>query len=1766
MKRRFLCLLLAAVMLVGLIPVTARADDGIDISDEAIEVLKKFEGFSPYAYYDYGQYSIGYGTSCGQYEYPNGITEEQGEELLRNRLKYTAAALNEFAAKWSLTFNQGQFDALMLFSFNVGEGWMKDPEARFRQAIIDQKTGNDLVYFMTLWSIAGTSPHRGLIGRRLCEADMYLNGNYSNVAPANYNYILLNAQEGKVEDRMQGYITTEGGVQIRPVPEEREGYRFMGWYSETSGGQWITTLDESHDGMTFYAHWQKGEGTLDGSGNVAGTPVSYQCIAGNCASLNKYAKPNEAAAVTGTLQSGDRVSVVADYVDDCNVKWGKLEDGSWVMLGSPVPDRPVTQEPTFQVTVTNTYINVRRNPGASSEFVGTVHQGQVLTIVRTREVDGEMWGKFSGGWICLKYTDYDPTTGTGTNDAPAIAKGVVVCNDYLNVRKGPGTNYDWVGTLLPGDEVEITEFAMNGTVQWARIRQGWVSMDYIKLYDAPVDPDEPGEGGETPDEPEDPEDPDEPADPEDPEEPKNPGEKPLYTGTVTGTDTLRIRSAAGVANPQVGTLYRGDKVAILEETKVNDALWGRIDKGWIALMYISRDPSAEDLANAIQGVVISFNNLNVRSAPGAFNALKGSLAAGTVINIYEQTMLNGVPWGRTDLGWVCMTYVQLIEEDPDLPDTPDVPTPPPAEKEPVLFTGTVINTNALRVRSGAGTHYAQVGTLGYGNKVEILEMTLVNNMKWGRTEKGWISLDYIQMVATPGVQTIPLSGKVSVGNTPLKIRAGAGVQHKLLGELKNGTKISIYEIVMVGNIAWGRMDQGWVCMDYVKLEIPAVTVKPSEPEKPEDPEDPTEDPDDPTEDPEDPTEETEKPTEKPETDTVLYTGKIILTNALRVRSGAGTNHPQVGTLTLGTKVNIYAVTAVNGMKWGRIDKGWIALNYVQVDATKENALYTLEGTVSVGTTPLKVRSGAGVQYPIVEQLVNGTKITVYDITFVGTVAWGRVDKGWVCLDYVTLSIPDPDKIPDNPGTLPEEPGEDPDTPEDPDEPSDPEEPSEPEIPEEPEYTTVIYTGKTILTNALQIRKEANANSASVGTLPLGTKVEIYNVKIVNGAKWGRVEKGWIALNYVELDKTRENAMSTMVATVTAGNATLKIRSGPAVSYNMLGQLTNGTKVTVYDITFTNGIAWGRINQGWICLDYVKLEVPDPSKIPTLPGGETVKPADPPAPDVQPEEPKPGTPGKDEDLTDPETPKEEIEHLVILVTEETIGSIVAEYPNLKSVNFKNSGCYEAIAAFAAANPGITVTYQVDLGGTSAENTVTSLYLEEGKYDVDALMANLKYLPAVTSVYLRATTLLPEEIAAVADAYSDVQITWSVQIGENLVQSTATSATLVPGGLDIALLCEKMAYLPNLTSLHLRRTTLDMEELNAFKGTFPAVNVTYSVEMFGSELSGNATSISLAHLKSDQVELAAARLAMFPQLKELVLIDGSGNSNLKVADVKKLMDLAPDYDYQYKFNFYGHTLDIHDTKVVVENIYIGDNGVENLRNVLSIMKDCTYMSLGDPGIDYKTMADIRDEFRGRTKVAWLIYYGAYKGGAPRSAMSDTEVLHHVYYLTDKNCDNLKYFEDVKYIDFGHNETLTRIDYIQYMPKLEMIILSGSSIRNLDAFANHQNIQFIEVAWCTNITDISGVQNCPNLKYLNISHTKAKDISVVHNLPLELFMCIGGVVNYEEAQAVKAAIPDCWITYTGAAGQEYGIGWRYNRDKTRTEPYDKLWDIFNYGAYWN
>jgi uncharacterized protein YgiM (DUF1202 family) len=46
---------------------------------------------------------------------------------------------------------------------------------------------------------------------------------------------------------------------------------------------------------------------------------------------------------------------------------------------------------------------------------------------------------------------------------------------------------------------------------------------------------------------------------------------------------------------------------------------------------------------------------------------------------------------------------------------------------------------------------------------------------------------------------------------------------------------------------------------------------------------------------------------------------------------------------------------------------------------------------------------------------------------------------------------------------------------------------------------------------------------------------------------------------------------------------LHIRAGAGTCYKIVGRLYEGTKVTILE---TKG-NWGRINKGWISLDYVK---------------------------------------------------------------------------------------------------------------------------------------------------------------------------------------------------------------------------------------------------------------------------------------------------------------------------------------------------------------------------------------------------------------------------------------------------------------------------------------------------------------------------------------------------------------------------------------------------
>ena len=317
--------LIVAVLLGVVSPVYAASD--LTISDEGIGVLKKLEGFSKYAYFDYSQWSIGYGTGCNKNEYPNGITEEKAEKLLRNHLKKFETTVNKFAKEHGLKLKQHQFDALVSFSYNVGTAWMYNTNQVVTQAVIDGQKGNDFIFAITRWCMVtenGTKKiSTGLIKRRLIEANMYLNGKYVNSVPSNYKYIVYDDNmEGAITDtRVQGYDNKVSDV-LRATPS-KSGYVFLGWYTEAKGGQWITRVGPDTKLDKLYGHWQKG---TDNTSGVAAKYVRYGT------GKKIYGYPSHSSTVKGTLAKGESATIVADYIDSKGIKWGKISTSKWVCL------------------------------------------------------------------------------------------------------------------------------------------------------------------------------------------------------------------------------------------------------------------------------------------------------------------------------------------------------------------------------------------------------------------------------------------------------------------------------------------------------------------------------------------------------------------------------------------------------------------------------------------------------------------------------------------------------------------------------------------------------------------------------------------------------------------------------------------------------------------------------------------------------------------------------------------------------------------------------------------------------------------------------------------------------------------------------------------------------------------------------------------------------------------------------------------------------------------------------------------------------------------------------------------------------------------------------------------------------------------------------------------------------------------------------------------------------------------------------------------
>lgn len=835
MKKRVISFLLSVVILFGMffcaVPEVSAAYD-MKASDKIVELIKEFEGFSDKPFLDNGQWSVGYGTAVegqelAQYR-ANGITYAQADKLLRKYITEFEDDLNTFARKYSLKLSQQQFDALISFTYNLGPSWMNN-DSTFRQAVISGETGNDFLFAISRWCTAGDTVLVSLIKRRLAEANIYLNGAYSISVPANYRYVIFNNNaENPVSNavRVQGFDASYSDS-IRSTPT-KSGYRFLGWYTQASGGAWVSVLNTSVTVDTLHAHWQKGSGEKDEDGNVIGVAAKYQRTITAASSKIVRVSPSEGAKEKKRLEAGDRITIVADYMDNTGVKWGKLSGGGWINLHATVSDEKseaMTVDPV-KVTVVTDGVNIRSGPGTNYYKTGKFNKGEKLVITAVQKGGQYLWGKADKGWICLHYTDYDLIIVEKNEDASVVsANGIIVNTSTLNIRNGPGTKYEAIGKYRKGDQVKITLQKKVGSTTWGLTDKGWISLYYVELIpvteqDTPdtTEPTKPTESEKTPDSE---------------KTPEQSSDKPLAVGTVVNCSALNIRSAAGVQSARVGRLVKGARVEIFEKTMVKREAWGRTEKGWICLTYVKLDtpivdetPSAgseskPDTTAKSTGTVVKCSYLNVRSKAGVDNPRVAKLAKGTRVTVYETVKVNTSTWGRIDQGWVHMHYIQLEKTANPGADSSDVGSSGPGSSPgntsgtsgSTKLTGTIVKTDKLRIRSAAGVKNPEVGTIAGGKKVTILETTQVGGTTWGRISKGWISLYYVQLdnqvqTSGTGYRTVSVSG--------LRIRSGPGTGNAVVSSYNKGTRVEILEETFVSGQAWGRTDKGWICLDYVR--------------------------------------------------------------------------------------------------------------------------------------------------------------------------------------------------------------------------------------------------------------------------------------------------------------------------------------------------------------------------------------------------------------------------------------------------------------------------------------------------------------------------------------------------------------------------------------------------------------------------------------------------------------------------------------------------------------------------------------------------------------------------------------------------------------------------------------------------------------------------------------------------------------------------------------------------------------------------------------
>ncbi len=408
--------------------------------------------------------------------------------------------------------------------------------------------------------------------------------------------------------------------------------------------------------------------------------------------------------------------------------------------------------------------------------------------------------------------------------------------------------------------------------------------------------------------------------------------------------------------------------------------------------------------------------------------------------------------------------------------------------------------------------------------------------------------------------------------------------------------------------------------------------------------------------------------------------------------------------------------------------------------------------------------------------------------------------------------------------------------------------------------------------------------------------------------------------------------------------------------------------------------------------------------------------------------------------------------------------------------------------------------------------------------------------------------------------------SVEIGASRLDASTTRAELDSSKETIDALIGNRALLSSLREIRLAGPLPDYADYRALREAFPDASVVLDTPtLFGKEVPLDARTLDLSAMRPEQTDELLALLPYLERLEEINFVSPEGVCAFSIDDIPQLdriREAAPELYLRVRFELFGQTVSSEDERIEYYLVPIGNDGVETVRAVLPYLRSCTYLLMDGCDVDNEVMAQLREDFP-ETKVVWRVwiiepYYKSRKFTLWCSFLTDTDRIRTIK-IRDNNSSVLKYCNEVRYVDFGHNMVTHDFSFLGYMPKLEVCIIAITGVKDISCLANCPELEYLEI-YGSQVTDLSPLANCTKLKHFNCSRIYGlTDLTPIYGLELERLRCVSTGIPQEQVDEYARLHPNCEILRT--PGPPHLGNWRFDEHNHMVPRYALLREQLRY-----